>query len=92
MQATTYEVLTRMRQLTSIGVPFAFSFNSFNKTKQETSGLVTVNRAILRKGLRDDQSDLSQQLIGYVDLDKNEVARWFHLPLLMSFNEYTIQP
>jgi hypothetical protein len=92
MDVTVYDALTRMRQLTEVGVPFSFSFNSYNKTKTSTAGLISIRRAILRKGLRDDQSDMSQQLVGYVDLDKNEGARFFHIPLLMSFNEHTIKP
>lgn len=92
MDVTPYEALTRMRQLTEMGVPFSFSFNSFNKTKRTTDGLVVVERAILRKGLRDDQSDLSQQLVGYTNLDKQEAPRFFHIPLLMTFNEHTIIP
>jgi len=89
---TPYEALSKMRELTEIGCPFSFSFNSFNKTKSTSSGLVVVKRAVLRKGLRDDQSELSQQLVGYVDLDKDEAPRFFHIPLLMTFNQYTIKP
>ena len=92
MEVTPYEALTRMRQLTEVGVPFSFSFQSLNKTKDTSDGLVFIKRAILRKGLRDDQSDLSQQLVGYTDLDKKEAPRFFHIPLLMSFNEHTIKP
>lgn len=92
MEVTPFEALARMRQLTEMGVPFSFSFNSLNKTNGTTSGLVTIARSILRKGLRDDQSKLSQQLVGYVDLDKNEAPRFFHVPLLMTFNEHIIKP
>lgn len=91
MNVTPYEALDRMRQLTEIGVPFSFTFNSLNRTKNTSNGLKTVSRAILRKGLRDDQSDHSQQLVGYVDLDQDEAPRFFHIPLLMSFNNYIIK-
>jgi hypothetical protein len=92
MNVTPYEALQRMRQLTDAGVPFSFSFESLNKTHGTSKGLVVVNRAILRQGLRDDQSDLSQQLVGYKDLDQDEAPRFFHVPLMMSFNEHTIKP
>jgi hypothetical protein len=92
MQVTPYEALTKMRELTAIGVPFSFSFYSLNKTKGISTGLVVVNRAILRKGLKDVQSELSQQLVGYTDLDKKEAPKFFHIPLLMTFNEHTIKP
>jgi len=92
MNITPYEALERMRQLTEAGVPFSFSFMSLNKTKGTSNGLVKVDRAILRQGLRDDQSNISQQLVGYKDLDKSEAPRFFHIPLMMSFNEHTIKP
>ena len=92
MTVTPYEALERMRQLTDVGVPFSFSFESLNKTKNTSNGLIVINRAILRQGLRDDQSDMSQQLVGYKDLDKQEAPRFFHIPLLISFNEYKIKP
>ena len=87
-----YEALERMRQLTSMGVPFSFSFNSLNTTNNSTLGYVVVARALLRSGLRDDQSNFSKQLVGYKDLDQSESPRFFHIPLLMSFNEYKIKP
>ena len=92
MEVTPYEAMTKMREFTAIGVPFSFSFHSLNKTKGKSSGLVVVNRAILRKGLRDNQSELAQQLVGYTDLDKKEAPKFFHIPLLMTFNEHTIKP
>jgi hypothetical protein len=90
--ATPYEALDRMRQLTSMGVPFSFSFNSLNTTKNTTIGYIVVARAVLRLGLRDDQSNLSKQLVAYKDLDQSEAPRFFHIPLLMSFNDYKIKP
>ncbi|WP_298119277.1 hypothetical protein [Flavobacterium sp.] len=89
---TPYEALERMRQLTDVGVTFSFSFESLNKTQASSKGLVVVSRAILRQGLRDDQSNLSQQLVGYKDLDQDEAPRFFHIPLLMTFNEHKIKP
>lgn len=92
MYVTPYEALTRMRQLTEVGVPFSFSFNTLNTTTRTTDGLKIVDRAVLRLGLRDDQSELSQQLVGYVDLNQRDAPRFFHIPLLRSFNEYLIKP
>lgn len=92
MYVTPYEALTRMRQLTEVGVPFSFSFNTLNTTTRTTDGLKIVDRAVLRLGLRDDQSELSQQLVGYVDLNQRDAPRFFHIPLLQSFNEYLIKP
>lgn len=92
MDVTPYEALQRMRQLTDVGVPFSFSFNTLNTTKGTTQGLKVVKRAVLRKGLRDDQSHMSHKLVAYTDLDQKEAPRFFHVSLLQSFNEHTIKP
>ncbi len=92
MDVTPYEALQRMRQLTEVGVPFAFSFNSLDTTRGTSAGLKIVKRAVLRKGLRDDQSNMAHKLVAYTDLDQKEAPRFFHVSLLQSFNEHTIKP
>lgn len=92
MDITPYEALQRMRQLTEVGVPFSFTFNSLDTTRNKTGGLKEVKRAVLRKGLRDDQSSLSHKLVAYTDLDQKEAPRFFHVSLLQSFNGHTIKP
>ena len=92
MDVTPYEALQRMRQLTEVGVPFSFTFNSLDTTRRTTGGLKEVKRAVLRKGLRDDQSNMSHKLVAYTDLDQKEAPRFFHVSLLQSFNQYTIKP
>jgi hypothetical protein len=85
-----YDALKRMRRLTELGVPFTFSFLSFNATNCTSDGFKDITNAQLRKGYRDDQSDKADILIGYVN--GNDKNRWFYLPLLMKFNGYTIKP
>lgn len=85
-----YDALKRMRKLTALGIPFTFSFLSFNETNNTTDGFKDVTKAQLRKGYRDDQSKKSDILIGYVNA--HDGKRWFYLPLLMKFNGYTVTP
>ena len=85
-----YDALKRMRKLTDLGIPFTFSFLSYNETKGISDGFKHVTHAQLRKGYRDDQSDKASVLIGYVNA--HEGKRWFYLPLLMKFNGYTVTP
>ena len=92
MTATPYEALFMMRRYSEMGVPFSFTFNSYSKTKDKTDGLKEVKRAVLRMGLRDDQSEHAKVLIAYVDLNKEEAPRFFRLSLLQSFNNYKIKP
>ena len=85
-----YDALKRMRKLTELGVPFTFSFLSYNDTTGTSEGFKSITNAQLRKGYREDQSDKAYILIGYVNgMDKK---RWFYLPLLIKFNGYTIKP
>lgn len=85
-----YDALKRMRALTDLGIPFTFSFMSFNATSGTTEGIKHVTKGQLRKGYRDDQSKKADILIGYVNA--HDGNRWFYLPLLMKFNGYTIKP
>jgi len=85
-----YDALKRMRKLTDLGIPFTFSFLSYNDTSGTTDGFKDVTNAQLRKGYRDDQSDKADILIGYVNA--HDGKRWFYLPLLMKFNGYTVTP
>lgn len=85
-----YDALKRMRTLTKLGIPFSFTFLSFNATNGTTDGFKTITKAQLRKGYRDDQSDKADILIGYVNA--HDGNRWFYLPLLMKFNGYTVTP
>jgi hypothetical protein len=87
-----HDALKRMRELTSFGVPFKISFIKYNSTKGICGGKKTVPNALLGKGFRSNQSELSKQLIGYFDLDQNEEKRLFHLPLLLEFNNYKVIP
>ena len=86
-----YEALRRMRQLTECGIPFSFEFYSYNSTKNISYGIKKVDKALLRLGLRDDQSDKSQVLIAYTNHNEH-TDRFFNLPLLTKFNGIAIKP
>ncbi|OIQ22224.1 MAG: hypothetical protein BM557_01315 [Flavobacterium sp. MedPE-SWcel] len=81
-----------MREHTELGIPFSIEFVAYNSTKDEYGGLRKVDKVLLRKGLRNDQSDKANTLIAYTDHSGTGAPRFFHLSLLMKFNEYTIKP
>lgn len=89
---TPFQAIKRMRQLSAAGVPFSFEFYSWNDTKGVSEGHKVVTQALLRQGLRNDQSHLADILIAYTNHGNGEGARFFYLPLLLKFNEYTIKP
>lgn len=78
-----------MKKLSDNNIPFSISFLACNLTTNKSDGFKEVKRAKLRIGLSSDKGIKSRSLIGYTDLDK-EADRWFYLPLLTSFNNYTI--
>jgi len=86
------EAIQRMRDLTELNIPFAFSFITYNSSKGSTNGLKNVFKALLRKGYRDDQSKKSNILIAYYDYDDNTTEKQFYLPLLMTLNGLIIKP
>lgn len=85
-----YKALKRMRLLTELGIPFTFTFLSYNATDKTSSGFKNIRNAQLRKGYRNDQSDKAQILIGYVN--EYDCNRWFYLPLLVKFNGIQVKP
>ncbi len=75
----------QMRERTHAGVPFSFTFLTYNSTQKSTKGYKEVKRAVLRKGYKHSQSNLADILISYTDLDTGE-DRQFYMPLLIKFN------
>jgi hypothetical protein len=86
---TSHQAVKRMRDLTKAGVLFSFSFLSYNSTNDTTDGFKTVDSAMLRMGMRNDQSDKADVLVGYITRDGKN--RWFYLPLLTAFNNYIVK-
>ncbi|WP_278035905.1 hypothetical protein [Flavobacterium nitratireducens] len=76
--------------MTEKGIPFSFSFMSYNASNGTSDGIKQVTKAQLRVGYKDNQSLKASVLIGYVNA--KEGNRWFYLPLLLSFNGYKVIP
>lgn len=74
-----------MRRLTEEGVPFSFSFMSYNSKNGTSEGIVEVRRAKLRKRERVEHHRYAEYVEAYLDLDTMEPRR-FYQPLLMTFN------
>ncbi|MBW3519500.1 hypothetical protein [Flavobacterium sp. NKUCC04_CG] len=86
-----FEAIKMMRQLTKIGVPFSFEYKSFDSTRGQTDGVKVIEKALLRPGLRTDQSDLAESLIGYI-VYPSGLPRFFHVELLLRFNGKKVIP
>lgn len=79
------EVLKAMRDRTHKGVPFRMEFLTHNKTEGICKGVKVVQRAALRSGYNADQSNKSELLIAYTDLDTGKPG-FFYAPLLIKYN------
>jgi len=88
---TLYEALERMRELTTMGIPFTFEFVTCNLSNNSSKGFRVVDKALLRTGLSRDTSSKSEILIGYTE-EPNAEPRWFYLPLLKKFNGIQVKP
>lgn len=86
---TTFQAIERMRALTRIDVPFSFSFQPYSKSKNEYGAVRYVERALLRPGLRNDQSADADTIIAFTEYPSGD-PKFFHLGLLLSFNDIKI--
>lgn len=74
-----------MRKLTKEGIPFSFSFMSYYRSNQTSSGIVHVPRAKLRKRDRVENNQNAEIMEEYLDLQNNQPREFYHAAL-MSFN------
>ena len=80
-----YTALKRMRELSSDGVPFSFSYQTYSEQRGATNGHNHIAKAMLRTGISRKKSDKSDILIAYHDLDKDTYGTAY-LPLISTFN------
>lgn len=80
---TVYQAIEKMREMSRDKIPFSFSFTSYNRTQQKSSGIVDVANAKLL-GKKPTEDPAEDAVIEYFDYDKGEPRRFF-LPSLMTF-------
>ncbi|EKB61421.1 hypothetical protein [Bergeyella zoohelcum] len=88
-EINVYDALELMRKLSKENFPFAITFASCNKSKKVSNGFVVMEKVILGKGYRDDQSKYAKDLITIENADTGEVKH-FWLPLLLCVNNLKI--
>jgi hypothetical protein len=86
------DAIKRMRELSLLNIPFAFSFITYSDKLKESKGIKVIDKALLRAGYNKDQSKLHNILIAYTSFDNSEVDRQFYLPLIMTFNHIRVIP
>lgn len=79
-----------MRRLSNKGIPFSFTYMSYNSTTGKSDGIINVEQARLVK--REDQkyNRNAEDQERYYNLTTGEVRRFWH-PLLMFLNGETVK-
>lgn len=88
-QLTVFEAINEMRELSSKDVPFSFSFMSYDRTAQQSHGIVEVRRARLKRRTKEADYQNTEMIEEYTDLDIMEPRRFYH-PTLMTFNGHRV--
>lgn len=77
------QALKQMRELSENGIPFSLVHYKYSDRNGANTEIKEVNNCLLRKGIID--SDKSEVLIAYEDLDRQEL-RQCYLPLIIKYN------
>lgn len=85
-----YEAIDEMRRLSKEGIPFSFTYMSYNSTKGTSDGIVHVQQARLVKRESEQFNKFAEDQERYYNLTTGEVRRFWH-PLLMFLNGETVK-
>lgn len=80
-----FTAIAMMRNLSKEGKEFSISFASHSVDKSESKGLITINRAQLRKASKKSDNQYADHMLNIYDLDNERNIRCWQ-PLIMYFN------
>ena len=80
-----YDAIKKMRELSSSGKCFQFTFMSFSEERGKSNGVTEVLHAKLRKQSTVEQDKNADIKLNYFDLDTSDFGSCYQL-LLMEFN------
>ena len=85
-----YDAIAEMRRLSNEGIPFSFTYMSYNSTKGTSDGIVHVQQARLVKRESEQFNKFAEDQERNYNLTTGEVRRFWH-PLLMFLNGETVK-
>ena len=88
---TIWEAIKRMREATARKEPFTITYMSYDRGRQRSTGMVRVNRAILRPQTPSDENKNADHMLNYLDKDIN-LPRQFYQITLLEFNGFKTIP
>lgn len=80
-----WNAIKQMHTITSEGGNFSMTFMSYDRGRQKSHGVVTINRARLRNATPKDQNKNANHMINFLDVDLNQ-PKQMYLITLMEFN------
>lgn len=80
-----FSAIDRMRQLSSEGKSFSFSFMSYSYERRRSDGVVHVEHARLRKQSRKENNRFADYMLNFIDMDTMEYGTCWQ-PLLLEFD------
>ena len=81
-----FQAIDEMRQLSSEGKSFSFSFMSYSYERRKSDGVITVNNARLRKQSHKENNRFADYMLNFINLDTMECAGSLYCCLLMIMN------
>ena len=88
---TIWEAIKRMREGTGRKESFTITYMSYDRGRQRSTGMVRVNRAILRPQTPSDENKNADHMLNYLDKDIN-LPRQFYQITLLEFNGFKTIP
>ncbi|HAH24966.1 MAG TPA: hypothetical protein DCL77_14630 [Prolixibacteraceae bacterium] len=88
---TIWEAIREMRQLSAEMKTFSIVYMSYDRGRQKSTGMVRVDRAILRAQTPSDENRNADHMLNYMDRELN-LPRQFYQILLMEFNGFKTIP
>ncbi len=85
-----YDAIAEMRRLSRDGIPFSFTYMSYNSSRGTTDGIVHVQQARLVQREDEKHNRYAEDQERYYNLTTGEVRRFWH-PLLMFLNGETVK-
>lgn len=80
-----FTAIEMMRNLSKQEKEFSVSYMSYSIDKNQSKGLVTVNRALLRKASKKTDNRYADHMLNIYDVDNDRYIRCWQ-PLIMHFN------
>lgn len=85
-----FQAIDEMRQLSSEGKSFSFSFMSYSYERRKSDGVITVNNARLRNQSHKENNRFADYMLNFINLDTMEYGVCWQ-PLLLSFNDNELE-